>query len=251
VGRVTEIKGNQALIEFEDGDAGWVLMDSIRPLAVQRGQKVLSRRQMGPQFYPGEIREVRGDEVLIVFADGQGEEWTRIAALRIPCQVLGPGADPVRLGSPQQPAPMVRPGDRVWAPWDSGTLFVGTVDQVQGDEAHIHFDDGNCGWVQLNQLARLQIPIGLRVLGRWKMGGQFYSGIVTKVQVERIFIQYDDGDREWTTPAALAVPCQPFGPNARPTREVRRGGGRIWGWVIAIGLGILFVLLRAGCRAGP
>jgi hypothetical protein len=249
VGRVAELKGTEALIEFEDGDAGWVLLDQIRPVAVERGQKVLSRRQMGPHFSPGEIREVRGDEVCVVFADGQGEEWTRIAALRIPCQVMGPGAEPSRAGAPRETY-TPGPGDRVWAPWDSGMLFVGTVDQIQDNDVHIHFDNGNRGWVLREQLVPLQIPVGLRVLGRWKMGSLFYAGVVAKVQGERLFIKYDDGDREWTTPAALALPCQPFGPNARPTKEVRQGGRGVGGWVVFVIFAILLALLRAGCRAG-
>jgi hypothetical protein len=269
VGRVAGVGANQALIEFEDGDAGWVLLDSIRPLAVQRGQWVLSRRKMGPQFYPGEIREVRGDEVLIVFADGQGEEWTRIAALRIPCQVLGPGAEPVRIGSPREPVPALRPGNRVWAPWDKRLLYVGTVDQILDGEVHIDFDDDKRGWVQPQQVLPLHIPVGLRV-EIWKTArdhltdlggrpnpleldepGKFRSGVVVEVSGDKLLIRYhEDGVQEWTTTAAVALPCEPCGPDARPTRVVPRSGGNVGRWVLFIAFGILLALLRAGCGAG-
>src|SRR5207302_9616005 len=38
-GRVTDIKDNQALIQFDDGDAGWVVLDRVRPLVVRQGQR--------------------------------------------------------------------------------------------------------------------------------------------------------------------------------------------------------------------
>src|SRR5262249_18517903 len=199
---------------FDDGDAGWVLLHQVRALTVARGQKVLSRRRMGPHFFPAEILEVRGDEVRVGFEDRQGgEEWTRVAALRIPCQPTGPGASRTRVASHMAFLEHLRSGDRVWAPWASTTLFAGTVDRIAGREAHIHFDDGDQGWVQLEQLLPLQIPVGLRVLGRWRMGGQFYPGTVTEVRGEQVHIQYDDGDREWNRPAALVLPCHPVGPN--------------------------------------
>jgi hypothetical protein len=247
VGRIAQIKDSQALIEFENGDAGWVQVEQVRAVAVKRGQQVLSRRSTGPHFYPGEILEVRGDEVCVGFADGQGEEWTRLAALRIPCQQTGPGATPTRTASHLAFYDTLQPGTRVWAPWNSATLFAGTVDVIQGDEVHIHFDDGDRGWVLIQQLVPLEIPVGLRVMGRWKMGSHFYPGTVTEVQGERVHIQYDDGDREWTRAAALALPCEPFGPDARPTRTVSAWNG-VLGWLVPVFVGLVFVFLRSGCR---
>jgi predicted Zn finger-like uncharacterized protein len=246
-GRVAKVEGGRVLIEFEDGDAGWVRPDQVRPLAVRPGQKVLSRRRMGPTFFPGEIREVRGDEVCVAFADGHADEWTRVAALRIPCPPTGPGAAPIQVASHRAFLERLQPGDRVWAPWQRTTLFVGTVDRIQDNEAHIHFDDGDQGWVLLDQLVPLEIPVGLRVMGRWKMGSQFYPGTVTEVQGDRVHVQYDDGDREWTRPAALALSCEPFGPDARPTRVARRWQP-VLGWVVPVLIGIGLAFLRINCR---
>jgi hypothetical protein len=242
-GRVVEIRDNQALIEFDDGDAGWVLLELLRPLAVPTGQKVLCRRRMGASFFAAEIRQLRGDEVCVVFDEGPDEMWTSVAALRIPCQPAGPGAAPTRIASHLAFLKHLQPGDRVWAPWNIGSLFAGTVDRIEDTEVHVHFDDGDRGWVQLEQLAPLDIPIGLRVLGRWRMGAQFFPGIVTELKGDKIHIQYDDGDREWTRPAALMVLCQPFGPAARPTRVATRWVG-LWGRLVTwlIFLGILFLL---------
>jgi hypothetical protein len=246
-GRIAEIRDNQALVEFSDGGAGWVTLEQLRPFAVPKGQKVFCRRNLGTLFFPAEILDVRGEQVCVGFDDSQDDEWTTIAALRFPCQPLGPGATPTRAADQTPYYPQL--GHRVWAPWNSATLFAGTVDQIKDQDVHIHFDDGDRGWVQVDQLLPLEIPVGLRVAGRWKMGGQFYPATVTKVEGDRIYLIYDDGDKEWTRPAALALVTQPFGPDARPTRNVNGGfRGSGMGWLVYVGIAIVIGILRAGCR---
>jgi hypothetical protein len=248
-GVISHVQDNQAHISFGDGDSGWILLDQIRPLVVQAGQRVLSRRKMSSLHFPAEIIELRGEQVCVHFDDNQQDAWTTLAALRIPCEPIGPAAIPTKVASHLALAENLRPGDRVWAPWQNGVLFAGSVDKVQGKEAHIHFDDGDAGWVQHEQVLPLEIPIGLPVMGRWKMGGQYYPGTVAEVQGERIRIHYDDGDKEWTKPAALALPMERFGPDARPTRTaVARAPSQVLTWLVPIGIAVLIALIRAGCR---
>jgi hypothetical protein len=254
-GRVAELQADKALVQFDDGDSGWVPLDLLRPLAMPVGQKVLSRKRMGQTFLPGEVREVRGDEVRVAFADGE-TEWTRVGALRIPCQPRG-GATPTQVASHMAFLQHLRPGDRVWAPWTSDMLYPGSVEQLTDKEAHIRFDDGGQGWVLLEQLVPLQIPVGLRVLARWRMGKQYAPATVAEVEGDRIYLRFDDGNTEWSSAAALALPCKPFGPNARPTHLAAHeqaptgagGGGGGWSWVgPAIVVSIILALMRMGCR---
>ncbi len=249
-GRVAQLDGNRALIQFDDGDAGWVVAEQILPLTIPKGQKVLSRKRMGQAFFPGEIREVRGDEVLVVFADG-GEEWTRVGALRIPCQPRG-GATPTQVASHLAFLQHLQPGDRVSAPSAGDLLRVGSVHLIEERQAYIRFDDGSRSWVPLEQLVPLQIPVGLRVLGRWRMGRDFHPGTVAEVDGDRIYLRYDDGNVEWTTPAALALPTQSIDPSAHPARQdvpVQQGsGGRgKWFWIVIV-IWILGSVLRACSR---
>jgi hypothetical protein len=67
------------------------------------------------------------------------------------------------------------------------------------------------------------------------------------VDGERVHIHYDDGDKEWTTAAALVVPCQAFGPDARPTKSVTRRNAA-WGWVGTAAVVIVLLFVRLGCR---
>ena len=255
VGTIQEINKNRVMIQFDDGDAGWVAVDQLRPLAVARGQKVSSRRNMGPLFHPGEILQVRGDEVLVGFEDGT-DEWTRIAALRFFREEDddSEGAQPTKVASNQVFLDRLRKGHRVWAPWMAGVRLVGTVHEIGDGEAHIHFDDGDQGWVQLDQLLPFEPTVGMCVLANRRRAGQYYPGVVTKIDGERLHIHYDDGDQEWTKAAALAIPGDPNGPDARPTKTASNlgsraaGGSRALLWLAPIAIGLLVLLFRYGCR---
>jgi hypothetical protein len=247
-GTIAMIEGQQVLIEFDDGDSGWVQLGQLRPLTVKEGQEVLVRRSGGQGFYfHGTVIRVRDQDVCLHFDGSQGEAWTSLAAVRVPCPPNGPEAVRGRTGSHRLPRARFGLGDRVWAPWNSGTLFAGTIEEMQGDQVHIAFDDGDGGWVFLQQLLPLEIPPGLRVAARWKNRWAYYAGTVVEVQEERILINYDDGDREWTSAAALAVFCDPSGPDARPTK-VKNRAPLLRGWLIPILIGVVWILLRASCR---
>ena len=141
-------------------------------------------------------------------------------------------------------------GERVLAPWESWFLYAGTIQQVSGDQAHIVFDDGDCGWVRMGQLHPLEIKAGRRVFGRWKMGQVFFPGQVVEVEGMSVRVLYDDGDEEWTKVAALRIACIPTGPDAYPT-NIASGPGffsMALGWLVPIGIVVGLALLRAGCR---
>ena len=251
VGTIQEINKQKAMIQFDDGDAGWVAIAQLRSPAVKRGQKVSSRRKMGALFYPGEIEEIRGDEILIVFEDGS-EEWTRIAAVRYFREEDDDtqGAEPTKVASNKVFLESLHKGQRVWAPWNASVLFVGTVHDLRDEEAHIHFEDGDQGWVSLEQLLPFDPRAGMRVMGNWRMGGHFFPGVIIRVDDDRLRIRYDDGDEEWTKPAALAMPAVTGGPNARPTKTVAHGGssaGRLL-WLLPVAFGLLALFWRIGCR---
>ena len=138
-------------------------------------------------------------------------------------------------------------GDRVWAPWSKDKLFAGFVERLNDEEVLVHYDDGCQGWVLRRQVHPLFLTVGLRVLGRWQMGWTFYPGAVTLVDGNRIHIQYDDGDREWTTVAALAMVCQPTGPDVRAIKSYPRWVSflRASGfWVLLVGIIVALLVMR-------
>ena len=228
-GTMEQVAGGRALIQFDDGDSGWVDLAFVQALALTAGQRVMSRRRMGPHFFPGEIREVDGEEVHVEFDDGK-EERTTVASLRIPCQPLGRGAEQVKATSSMAFVEHLQEGDRVWALWNDAALFPGTVNELGEGEAHVHFDDGDQAWVRLEHLMPLEIIVGMFVMGRWRMSPRFYPGTITDTEGDRVHIHYDDGDEEWTTAAALALPIQPPPPPAAARPEAAEPAGAAKGW---------------------
>jgi hypothetical protein len=112
---------------------------------------------------------------------------------------------PQRRPAPERQRALIE-GDRVLAPWEPQWLYPGTVGAVQGQQVYMIFDDGDRGWVPLAAVRLLNVRIGSRVYGRWQGGRFYYAGTVTQVQGNLIFIQYDDGDQEWTTVSLVRVP---------------------------------------------
>lgn len=251
VGTIQEIDKQKALIQFDDGDAGWVDADQLRLVSVTRGQKVSSRRKMGPLFSPATIEQVQGDEVLVIFDDGS-DEWTRIAALRFYREENDDtqGARPTKVASNKVFLEQLRRGDRVWAPWQPGVLFVGTVAELRDDKAHIRFDDGDEGWVQLEHLLPFEPRVGMLLMANWR-GRGYFPGVITEVSGEQLHIRYDDGDQEWTTPRALALPSN-LDAFAEPTKTVAHpaagAGTGIPYWVIWVGISVLLLIARFACR---
>jgi len=248
-GVILRIEFGEALINFDDGDEGWVKVARLQRLHLSSGQKVHCRERSRMTYFPATVCEMDGNHVLVRREETGAETWECVASLRLVSESAGAGAKPTQFASQAAIVKNLVPGDRVLAPWNNTVLFAGTVDQIQDEEAHIHFDDGDHGWVQRYQLLPMEFPVGARVMSRWKMGGNYFPGTVSQVDAggERLFIVYDDGDKEWTQPAGLAVPCEPFGPNARPTRNATRWI-QLRGWILPIVLGILFVMLRSSCR---
>ena len=265
-GKITQFAGGQLLIEFDDGDSCWVPLAQVQPLAFKRGQRLQSRIKMGPTFGPAEIVEIDDENVRVRFDDGKIESTT-VAALRVPCEPMGRGAEGVAVNPPVISGSVgnVQQGDRVWALWQGQALFVSTVTKMREGEGHVRFDDGDQAWVRLEHMTPFAVHVGMFVMGRWKMGGGFYPGKITQVQGDRIHIKYDDGDQEWTTSAALALPVQaapgasagpppppppsqigrvrrPVAPPVAPSTPPSEGSG-ISSRFIIIGMGMVIIAL--------
>ncbi|MSU77678.1 MAG: hypothetical protein EXS16_06240 [Gemmataceae bacterium] len=250
VGTIQELQGFRALIQFDDGDAGWVALDDLQAVSVKVGQQVLSRRKMGPLFYPATITKIADDEVLVEFEDGARTEWTKIASLRIIADREYDGAEPTTVASNKAYIEQLRNGDRVWAHWMNGAMFVGRIRELNRGRALVLFDDGDEGWVLVEQLLPYDPASGMRVLANHKKAGTYYPGVITQVSGERVHINYDDGDHEWVMPNALVITFENPGPNATPTKVVTGGGGG-WGYLWIAGLVVFFafkVFAMSSCR---
>lgn len=89
--------------------------------------------------------------------------------------------------------------DRVLANWTHDEFwYPANIRAIDGERIYIQFDDGDKEWTTSNFLMEIDIEVGDRVYGRWKGGDYYYPGRIGDKKGEKIFIRYDDGDREWT-----------------------------------------------------
>lgn len=97
-------------------------------------------------------------------------------------------------------------GDRVLADWSNDAYwYPATVREVSGDRIYVRFDDGDKEWTTNERLMAIDIEPGDRVYCRWQDGRYYYPGRVTQMNSEKIHVQYDDGDKEWTTIGCVRV----------------------------------------------
>jgi hypothetical protein len=94
-GRIVRFDGGRAHVQFEDGDSGLVETAQLRPLQLPEGQLVLCRREMGRHYAPATVQRFRGDEVTVRFLEDGEVEHTTIAAVRVPAESPGAGAEPL------------------------------------------------------------------------------------------------------------------------------------------------------------
>jgi hypothetical protein len=97
-------------------------------------------------------------------------------------------------------------GDRVLADWTHDEYwYPATIRSIEGERVYIYFDDGAKEWSTSERLLPIDIELGDYVYCRWKGGPYYYPGRIARMQGEKIYVQYDDGDKEWTTISYVRV----------------------------------------------
>lgn len=99
---------------------------------------------------------------------------------------------------------MFTTGDTVFALWkDTGFYFLGTVVGMQNDQYYVVFADGDQGLVAGNRMQSAELEEGLKVYALWS-DKRYYPGTIQKITGMAVYIQFDDGDKGWTSFAGLA-----------------------------------------------
>ncbi len=101
-----------------------------------------------------------------------------------------------------------------------------------------------------------EFEIGDKVRARWLGGSTWFNGAIRDFKNGRYFIQYDDGDEEWTTAGFIQLLFKPGKPdsNANPNFQIgdrveaRWMGGATWypGTIQDIRDGKYFILYEDG-----
>ena len=102
-------------------------------------------------------------------------------------------------------------GDHVRCDWKAyGKYYAAVITQVDGEKYLVKYaSDGSEEWTTVQYLKTPEkgvYKVGDAVEGNWKGGGTWYPGKIGKVEGERYYIEYNDGDVEWTTSAFVRRP---------------------------------------------
>jgi hypothetical protein len=97
-------------------------------------------------------------------------------------------------------------GNRCFAQWpEDRYYYLGEVQEENGPEFRVLFDDGREACLSADQLAAPDIAPGTRVYVRWLGGSLYFPGLVKEREGAMLYILYDDGDVEWTTLSMIRV----------------------------------------------
>ncbi|MDX2128912.1 MAG: tudor domain-containing protein [Chloroherpetonaceae bacterium] len=98
-------------------------------------------------------------------------------------------------------------GNPVMARWLTEPFFYpAVIDEIADGKVHVKYLDGDIAWVTYKDLMPLRVDIGTRVNARWQNGKVYYWGKIAKINNDgQIYIEYDDGDKEWTTIKVIRI----------------------------------------------
>lgn len=186
--------GEMVGVVFGDGARQMIAAEKLRPMHVSPGDRVEARFEGGPQFYPGVVDSVDGEVVHIRYDDGD-EETTLARFVRMERDEWLPAAEKIDVG----------PGDRILACWHDGLWYPGILLSSEGKRVHVLFDDNDQAHLTWDRIRPLDLEVGDRVLCRLKAGPYYLPAEITEKKGERIHVQYDDGQQEWTSVRLVRV----------------------------------------------
>jgi hypothetical protein len=169
----------------------------------QPGENVECRWQSGFIWFPAEVVLAEVQRVQVRFDDGS-LEWLDPDMVR---KVYAPTPPPTIPDDMKDLAA----GDRIESRlWGEDNYYPASVVERRGNRVHVKYDDFDPEWTHLG-LCRRPVPdapgeapplaVGDRVECRWQGGSTLFARWVTQREGERILVEYEDGDQEWTTPS--------------------------------------------------
>jgi hypothetical protein len=181
---------------FDDGDQRIVRDIHLMPLAVEEGETLFARPKNQPQriYLPATVTRVQGESLDLDFEDGNSESNTRISRARF-------WRCPVGYGSFA-----FEEGERVLAQDIDGFTYAAEIVSIDGDKIVVQFLDGPERMLTPELIRRFELKVGMAVECRWKGGQNFFPGKIATLEQERVFINYDDGDKEWTSVRLVRLP---------------------------------------------
>jgi len=186
-------------ILYDDGDQRIVSDLHLMPLVVEDGEEIFVRPKNQPQriFMPATVTRVKGEVIDVDFEDGNSETNTRVSRVRF-------WRCPIGFKSFA-----FEEGERVLCEDIDGFVYPAEIVSIEGDKILVQFLDGPERMLTPELIRRFDVKVGVAVECRWKGGQHYFPGKIGKLEGDRIYLNYDDGDEEWTNIRLLRLPPRP------------------------------------------
>lgn len=130
---------------------------------------------------------------------------------------------PVPIPAPSAPAPVepvspIGPGSAGMVEYrDTGQLYAAVVTEaLPGGEVRVVFADGDTRTVSASSVKPDVLAVGMRVGARLRSWPRFVSGRVLRRIGHAVFVEFDDGDRQWTSIGLVRIPADAVRSDAVP-----------------------------------
>ena len=186
-------------ILYDDGDQRVAPEQALMPLALEEGEQIQIRPKNQPQriYSPAVVTRVDGETLDVEYQDGERETNTKVSRARLwRCPVA------------VRDLPFEE-GERVLAHDVDGFVYPAEILSIEEDRVVVQFLDGPERMLTPELIRAFTLGIGSRVECRWKGGPAYFPGVLGKVEDERVFVRYDDGDEEWTSVRLVRLKAVP------------------------------------------
>lgn len=171
---------------------------AIMTLLVEEGEQIDIRPKniTDPlkNFIPATVTRVSGETMDVELEDGTFERNIRVTRARFWRCPFGVSAE------------HFDEGDRVLAFDADECVYPAEIVSALDDRITVQYLDGPERMLTPELIRKFEIKEGMRIECRWKGAPNYFPGVLAKIDGERIFVKYDDGDEEWTSIRLFRLP---------------------------------------------
>ncbi|MCI0377482.1 MAG: hypothetical protein L0215_07745 [Gemmataceae bacterium] len=183
---------------YDNGNQRIVQENHLMPLTVEEGEKIFIRPKSESsqnEFAPATIVQADGERIDVEFEeDGRRETNSKVSRARFWRCPVGVKSFPFE------------EGDRVLAYDSDECIYPAEIVSIQDDRVIVQYLDGPERILTPELIKRFDLHVGAKIECRWKGGPNYFPGVLSNLEGERIHINYDDGEEEWTTVRLVRLP---------------------------------------------
>lgn len=207
---------NRYYVIFDDGEDGFAEEEELLPLKIDSGDHVYVNLPEFSGFQSAKVLSVRGDEIQVRCEDGEN----RLVSVKNVRVHLEAWKQPQFL----EDTPTLQYGicDRVLACGFDLDWYPAIVLFVDANRIEVLFDMGAQAVLHPDKIRPFLLQEGDSVYCRLRGGRDYFPGRISKLEGEKVLVNYDDGHSETTSVRLLRLKRDEWFPN-NPSMKIAVG----------------------------